>query len=155
MNQVGLVGRITKDPLLKKLSEGRTHVSFTLAINRNFRNSEGTIEADFVLCSAWGKLAERVAEYCGKGSLVGINGRLQTRSYTNKENIKVYTTEVVIDDVRFYILKSPGDKDSQELTEGSQVAESFAKFEHVETRDNYDKPNAFELPRTETELPVR
>lgn len=104
---------------------------------------------------AWGKLAERVAEYCGKGSLVGVNGRLQTRSYTNKENIKVYTTEVVIDDVRFYILKSPGDKDSLESTEGSQVAESFAKFEHVEMRDNYDKLNAFELPRTETELPVR
>ena len=108
MNQVGLVGRITKDPMLKQLSEGRILTSFTLAINRNYRNNEGTVEADFVFCNAWGKLAERIAEYCGKGSLVGVNGKLQTRSYTNKENKKVYSTEVLIDDVRFYVLKNPG-----------------------------------------------
>ncbi len=136
MNQVGLVGRITKDPVLKQLSEGRILTSFTLAINRNYRNNEGTVEADFVQCSAWGKLAERIAEYCGKGSLVGVNGKLQTRSFTNKENKKMYSTEVLIDDVRFYVLKMPGKKDSTEknVNEGAHVAESMATFDFGENQ---------------------
>ena len=105
MNQVGLVGRLTKDPVLRQLSDRKATVNFVLAINRNFRNSQGTVEADYLSCVAWGRLAERIATYCGKGSLVGINGRLQTGSYVNKENVKVYNTEVVVEDVRFYALK--------------------------------------------------
>lgn len=105
MNQVGLVGRLTKDPTLRQLSDQKVTVSFVLAINRNFRNSQGTVDADYLLCVAWGKLAERIATYCGKGSLIGINGRLQSNSYLNKENVKVYNTEVVVEDVRFYALK--------------------------------------------------
>lgn len=105
MNQVGLVGRLTKDPTLRQLSDQKVTVSFVLAINRNFRNSQGTVDADYLLCIAWGKLAERIATYCGKGSLVGINGRLQSSSYVNKDNIRVYNTEVVVEDVRFYALK--------------------------------------------------
>ncbi|MEK4629905.1 MAG: single-stranded DNA-binding protein [Solibacillus sp.] len=108
MNQVGLVGRITKDPVLKQLSEERHHTNFVLAINRSFKNSQGTIDADFIFCVANGKMAEHIVKYCGKGSLVGVNGRIQTRSYLNRDNQKVYTTEIVIEDVRFYALKSPG-----------------------------------------------
>nr|WP_106783564.1 single-stranded DNA-binding protein [Lysinibacillus timonensis] len=159
MNHVGLVGRITKDPILKQLTEGRIHVSFILAINRNFRNSEGEVEADFVLCSVWGRLAERVAKYCGKGSLVGVNGRLQTRSYTNRDNVKVYSTEVVVDDVRFYVLKIPGkDQETQELpsdiSRTSQIAESIAGFETIPNEDPR-MMEMFELPKVEEGLPIR
>ena len=105
MNQVGLVGRLTKDPTLRQLNENRSTVSFVIAINRNFRNNQGAVDADYLLCVAWGKLAERIAKYCGKGSLIGVKGRLQSRTYTNKDNIKVYTTDVVVEDVRFFVLK--------------------------------------------------
>lgn len=117
MNQVGIVGRITKDPPVRQLAEGRTQTSFVLAVDRNFRNSQGTIDADFIQCVAWGKLANRVASYCGKGSLIGINGRLQTRTYVNKENKKVYATEVLAEDVRFYALKPP-EGQARQPTEG-------------------------------------
>ena len=105
MNQIGLVGRLTKDPILRQLSENKSTVSFVIAINRNFRNNQGNVDADYLLCVAWGKLAERIAKYCGKGSLIGVKGRLQSKTYTNKDNIKVYTTEVVVEDVRFFALK--------------------------------------------------
>lgn len=107
MNHVGLVGRTTKDANIRQLSEGRIQTSFVLAVNRTFKNSEGTIDADFIQCSAWGKTAELIAKYCGKGSLIGIKGRLQSRTYTNRDNQKVYTMEVYVEDVRFYILKAP------------------------------------------------
>ena len=72
MNQVGLVGRLTKDPTLRQLSENKSTVSFVIAINRNFRNNQGSVDADYLLCVAWGKLAERIAKHCGKGSLIGV-----------------------------------------------------------------------------------
>ena len=68
MNQVALVGRITKDPELRQLSEGRVQTSFIIAVNRNYKNAHGEIDADFVPCSVWGKLATNVVKYCGKGS---------------------------------------------------------------------------------------
>ena len=105
MNQIGLVGRLTKDPILRQLSENKSTVSFVIAINRNFRNNQGNVDADYLLCVAWGKLAERIVKHCGKGSLIGVTGRLQSKTYTNKDNIKVYTTEVVVEDVRFFALK--------------------------------------------------
>ncbi|MER1998522.1 MAG: single-stranded DNA-binding protein, partial [Lysinibacillus sp.] len=79
MNQVGLVGRLTKDPSFRVISDTKQSTSFILAVNRNFKNQQGKIETDFVLCIAWGKLAERIEKHCGKGSLIGVNGRLQTR----------------------------------------------------------------------------
>lgn len=106
MNQVGLVGRITKDPMLHQLTDGSV-INFVIAVSRTFRNSQGTVDADFVQCVAWGKLAEHIAKYCGKGSLIGVKGHLQTRTYVNKDNQKVYATEVSTEAVRFYVLKSP------------------------------------------------
>ncbi len=107
MNQVGLVGRVTKDPELRYYNEKRPYAVFTLAINRSYKNNQGNVEADFIQCSAWGRLAETVAKHCGKGSMIGINGRLNTRSFVNQNNTKIYTMDVVAEDVRFYQLKSP------------------------------------------------
>lgn len=132
MNYVGLVGRITKDPTLKKFDDGKVHISFSLAISRHYKNQQGTVDVDFVQCVAWGKLAERISTYCGKGSLIGVSGRLQSRSYVNKENKKVYLTEVIVDNVRFYLLKSP-----------ANVSE-----EQDETLVDFD------LPKEEDALPI-
>lgn len=133
MNQVGLVGRLTRDPELRQISENRVQTSFSIAINRNFRNNQGSVDADFVPCVAWGRLAERIVKYCGKGSLVGINGRLQSRSYMNRDNLKVYTVEVVVDDVRFIILKSPqNDVVHRELEQRFEMENEFILPENGE-----------------------
>lgn len=142
MNQVGLVGRMTKDPVLRQLPDNRVQLSFTLAINRTYRNNEGNVEADFVFCSVWGKLAETVDRYCGKGSLIGVNGRLHTSTYINKEQQKVYKTEVVVEDVRFYVLKS---RENQLVTQA-------AHSQLVVTGET--PPENFVLPETEEGLPV-
>jgi len=138
MNQVGLVGRLTKDPVLRHLSEHRNQTSFALAINRSYRNAQGNIDTDFVLCVAWGKVAERITQYCGKGSLIGISGRIQTRSFLNRENERVYMTEVVADEVRFYSLKSPSKnlKENEVLLANKKIEENF------------------ELPEREQSLPI-
>lgn len=93
--------------MLRELSGNRVQAHFSLAINRNFKNSRGEIEADFILCTVWGRLAERIVEYCGKGSLIGVSGRVQSRSFVNEASAKVYITEVVVEAVRFYKLKPP------------------------------------------------
>ncbi len=92
---------MTKTPQLKYLSEGRVQTSFVVAVNKSYKNDE----ADFVLCSIWGKIAETTVKYCGKGSLVGISGRLNTRSYENGEGTRVFVTEVVVEDIRFLATK--------------------------------------------------
>lgn len=101
INQVTLVGRLTRDPELKKTTEGIAVTQITLAVNRHFRNHNGEIEADFVQCILWRNAAENTSKYCRKGALIGITGRLQTRNYDNKEGKRVYVTEVVAETVRF------------------------------------------------------
>ena len=105
LNQVALVGRITKDPILRKVSEGRVQTSFVLAVNRNFKNQKGEVETDFVLCTMWGKAAENTAKHCGKGSLIGVGGRIQSRSYEREDKSRVYVTEVIGEDIRFILTK--------------------------------------------------
>lgn len=101
INQVTLVGRLTRDPDVKITSEGTAVANVTLAVNRNFRNQKGEIDTDFVQCTLWRKTAENTAQYCKKGSLIGIIGRIQTRSYENQEGRRVYVTEVVAESVKF------------------------------------------------------
>lgn len=101
INQVTLVGRLTRDPELRRTSDGLPVTSVTLAVSRQFRNQQGEIEADFVQCTIWKKAAENTVQYCRKGSVVGVTGRLQTRHYDNKEGKRVYVTEVVAESIRF------------------------------------------------------
>jgi single-strand DNA-binding protein len=101
INQVTLVGRLTRDPELRKTTEGLAVTTVTLAVSRQFRNQHGEIEADFVPCTLWKKAAENTAQYCRKGSVVGVTGRLHTRHYDNKEGNRVYVTEVVAESIRF------------------------------------------------------
>lgn len=107
INQVTLVGRLTKDPELKRTAEGTSVTNVTLAVNRHYRNQQGEIDADFVQCTLWKKTAENTTRYCRKGSLIGITGRIQTRFYDNQEGKRVYVTEVYAETVRFLDQKKP------------------------------------------------
>lgn len=102
MNKVVLVGRFTKDPELKFTpGTGTAVATCTLAVDRRFANKNGQKEADFIPVVIWGKSAENTANYMNKGSLVGISGRIQTRTYDAKDGTKRYVTEVVADEVQF------------------------------------------------------
>lgn len=101
VNKSILVGRLTKTPELKATANGVSVCSFTLAVNRRFKNAEGNYDADFINCVAWRKQAEFLCGYFTKGSVVGICGSIQTRNYTNDDGDKVFITEVVADEVSF------------------------------------------------------
>jgi single-strand DNA-binding protein len=101
MNRVVLVGRLTKDPELRYTPNGVPVATFTLAVNRTFSNQQGEKEADFINCVIWRKAAENVANYLKKGSLAGVDGRIQTRNYEGQDGKRVYMTEVVAESVQF------------------------------------------------------
>lgn len=101
MNRVDLVGRLTRDPELRHTTSGRAVCQISLAINRTFTNQNGEREADFINVVVWDKQAENVSKYVTKGRLVSVEGRLQSRSYDDKDGKKVYVTEVVANNVQF------------------------------------------------------
>jgi single-strand DNA-binding protein len=101
MNRTVLVGRLTKDPDLRYTPNGVATCSFTLAVNRNFTNQQGERESDFINCVVWRKAAENVANYLKKGSLAGVDGRIQTRNYEGQDGKRVYVTEVLAESVQF------------------------------------------------------
>lgn len=105
INRVVLVGRLTKDPVLRKTGTGASVTSFTVACDRRIK-TEGQPTADFINCVAWNKVADLMAQYLHKGSLVGVEGRIQTRSYDDQSGKRVYVTEVVADSVQFLEPKS-------------------------------------------------
>ena len=145
MNQVALVGRITKDPILRNISKGRVQTSIIIAVNRNFKNLKGEVEADFILCSLWGKLAENTAKHCGKGSLIGVSGRIQSRTYEREDRSRVYVTEVVGENVRFLLTKKRATEDpyTDSVVTRDKVATTESESEH------------FQLPKQESEeLPI-
>lgn len=100
MNSVQLVGRLTREPDVRYTDGGSTVAHFTVAVDRRFKR-EGEDSADFVSCVAWGKTAEFLEKYFRKGQRIGLNGRIKTGSYTNQEGNKVYTTDVVTENVEF------------------------------------------------------
>ncbi|EAE9647368.1 single-stranded DNA-binding protein [Listeria monocytogenes] len=101
MNRVVLVGRLTKDPDLRYTPAGAAVATFTLAVNRAFTNQNGEREADFIQCVVWRKPAENVANFLKKGSMAGVDGRIQTRNYEDNDGKRVFVTEVVAESVQF------------------------------------------------------
>lgn len=101
LNRVVLVGRLTKDPEYRVTPSGVSVATFTLAVNRTFTNAQGERQADFINCVVFRKQAENVNNFLNKGSLAGVDGRLQSRSYDNQEGRRVYVTEVICDSVQF------------------------------------------------------
>lgn len=106
LNRVVLVGRMTRDPELRRTGNGTAVTSFTIAMNRNFTSQNGERQADFIPCVVWNKAAENTARYCSKGSLVGVDGRLQSRQYENQDGRKITVIEVVCDSVQFLETRS-------------------------------------------------
>ncbi|MCM0599900.1 single-stranded DNA-binding protein [Periweissella fabalis] len=109
INRVVLVGRLTRDVELRYTQGGAAVGSFTIAVNRQFTNQQGEREADFINAVIWRKSAENLANFTHKGSLIGIEGRLQTRNYENQQGTRVYVTEVVVDN--FSLLESRADSE--------------------------------------------
>lgn len=99
-NLVYLIGRLVSDPELKKTENAKDYTTITVAVQRAFKNPEGIYESDFIRCNLWNGIATNVTEYCKKGDLVGIKGRIQVRSYEENEETK-YITEIIVDKVSF------------------------------------------------------
>ena len=150
MNRVELIGRITRDPELRYTGSNIATTRFTLAVNRPFQGQNGEQGTDFINIVVWRKQAENVKKYCSKGSLVAVEGRIQTGSY-EKDGQRVYTTDVVADSVQFLESKaqsenrmssetsdlSPADFVNQEVKESDMSDEVFANFgDSVEISDD-------------------
>ena len=114
MNNANLVGRLTRPVDLRYTQTGIAYGSFTLAVNRKYKNKDGEREADFINCVIWKKGAELLANYTQKGSLIGVSGPIQTRSYDNQQGQRVYVTEIVVE--QFY----PLERTDHEHTNASQ-----------------------------------
>ena len=115
MNKVCLIGRITKDPELRYTSSNIPSVRFTLAVNRTFSNQNGEREADFINVVVWRNQAENVKKYVTKGNLVAVEGRIQTGSY-EKDGQRIYTTDVVADNVQFLEPKGQSQNNENNVT---------------------------------------
>ena len=113
MNRVMLIGRLTAKPELKYTNSNLPFARFSLAVNRTFNNAQGQREADFINIVVWRKQAENVCNFLDKGSLVSVEGRIQTGSYDDKDGNKRYTMEVVADSVQFLESKSQSQNRSQ------------------------------------------
>ena len=124
MNKAILVGRLTKDPELKTTASGVSVCSFTIAINRRFRNAEGNYDADFINCVAWRQQADFLSKFFSKGRMVGVIGSIQTRNY-ERDGQRVYITEVVADEISFVDSKSQGDSAPQSASAPSANTNSF------------------------------
>ncbi|HEX6922592.1 MAG TPA: single-stranded DNA-binding protein [Bacillales bacterium] len=123
INRTVLVGRLTRDPELRYTPNGVAVASFTLACDRPFTNQQGEREADFIRCVVWRRPAENVANYLQKGSLAGVDGRIQTRSFDNNEGRRVFVSEVVADRVQFLEPKTsrnPGQGPAESYGGGNQ-----------------------------------
>lgn len=107
MNKVVLIGRFTRDPDVRYTDSGLSIASFNLAVDRRYKK-DSEQSADFINCKAFGKTAEFIEKYFGKGMKIAVDGRIQTGNYTNKDNQKVYTTDVVCENVEFVEKKGEG-----------------------------------------------
>lgn len=130
MNRVSLVGNITRTPELKQTPSGVAVCTFSVACQRRFKNAAGEYEADFINCVAWRTTAEFIGKYFSKGMKIGVTGSIQTRSYDDKEGVKRYATEVVVDEAEFV---TPKGADAAPRTEPKPQPDSqFEDFEMSE-----------------------
>lgn len=132
LNRVVLVGRLTKDPELRSTPNGVNVGTFTLAVNRTFTNAQGEREADFINVVVFKKQAENVKNYLSKGSLAGVDGRLQTRNYENKDGQRVFVTEVVADSVQFLEPKNNNQQPNNNYHQQRQTQTGNNPFDNTE-----------------------
>ncbi len=133
MNKVELVGRLTRDPEVRYTQgENASAIArFSVAVNRRFKNAEGNYDADFINCVAFGKSAEFIEKYFRKGMAIGITGRIQTGNYTNKDGVKVYTTDVVVEEAEFVESKNAGGSTATSNTPSNNGTSSDDGFMNI------------------------
>lgn len=122
MNKAFLIGRLTRDPELRYSSSNTPIVNFSIAVDRQFTNKDGQRETDFIRIVAYNKQAENIKKYLTKGSLVAVDGRIQTGSYDDKDGKRVYTTDIVADRVQFLESKN-SQGNSQDITDNVSPAD--------------------------------
>ena len=125
INNVTLIGHLTKDVELKYTPANQAVAQFTLAVNRTFKNANGERESDFINCVIWRKSAENFANFVKKGALIGITGRIQTRNYENQQGQRVYITEVIAEN--FQMLESRNQQQGQQQAQLQQATQQQAK----------------------------
>lgn len=135
INNIVLVGRTTKAIELKQNKNGTNYVQFTLAVNRPYKDEQGGQQADFITCVAWNKTAETLSNYVSKGTLIGVEGRLQVRSYSNEAGVRQYLSEVLVN--RFTFLESK--KSNNALESVDTFKEQH--YPTIETSNNPYDPN--------------
>ena len=123
LNRTILVGRLVSDPTLRYTPNGVAVANFTIAVNRPFTNQQGENEADFINCVVWRKAAENLATYQKKGNLIGVDGRIQTRSFENQEGKRIFVTEVVAENIQFLEPKSSKPQSQQQNNQPQQEQE--------------------------------
>ena len=123
MNKIVLVGRLCKDPEIRYSQSGVAVTTFTLAVDRRFKNAQGEKECDFIQVKCFKQLAELVANYLAKGKQAAVSGSLQISSYTDKEGVKKYSTDVIAEDIQFL---SPKDE-QQDSSSATMERKSFGK----------------------------
>jgi single-strand DNA-binding protein len=135
MNKIMLVGRLVRDPEVRSMSNGSQAANFTVAVNRNFKNKEGNYDADFLPCVAFRSQADFISKYFKKGSLIGIEGRVQTRNYDAQDGTKRYVTEVVVENIEFV----GGKNDSSSSSDNSAYVDAPSEAP-IDTMPEYDIP---------------
>lgn len=160
LNKTILIGRLTKDPVLTHTkSENPSAVAkFTLAVNRDYFNAQGERDTDFINVVVWKKTAESVAKFMKKGSLVAVEGRIQTRSYDDPDGKKVYVVEVIGESVKFLESKGNGSQNanstnSNNNSNNEQTNKGTSTNNNSEATDDPFSPNFTSQGNTEDDLP--
>lgn len=130
INNVSLTGRLTKDIDLRYTQSGVAVASFTLAVARNYKDRDGNQQTDFIQCQIWRKAAENFANFTHKGSLVGIEGRIQTRNYDNQQGQKVYVTEVIVTNFSLLEPRNTGNGQGQSNGQYQQQGQSYQQTQN-------------------------
>ncbi|MCG1448812.1 single-stranded DNA-binding protein [Staphylococcus epidermidis] len=159
INNVVLVGRLTKDPVLRNTPSGVAVASFTLAINRSFKNANGDRDADFINVIAFRKTAELCSQYLSKGIQAGAVGRIQTRNY-DKDGQRVYVTEVVAESIQFLESNTQQNQQYQRPYNNQQnnyqpnnyQSQQQNNYQHTNQSNNHHQPNPFANANTQVEI---
>ncbi|NRG44252.1 single-stranded DNA-binding protein [Bacillus sp. CRN 9] len=141
LNRVTLNGRLTKDPELRYTPNGVAVATFTLAVNRTFTNQQGERETDFINCVVWRKPAENLANYTKKGSLIAVDGKIQTRNYEGQDGKRVYVTEVIAEGIIFLDTKASNNNLSNNNNQSSSnqnnsQRDPFANSQPIDINDD-------------------
>ncbi|MFA1819651.1 single-stranded DNA-binding protein [Virgibacillus oceani] len=141
LNRVVLVGRLTRDPDLRYTANGTAVANFTVASDRPFTNQQGERETDFVNCVTWRRQAENLANYMKKGSMIGVDGRVQTRRYDNQEGKTVFVTEILAENIQFLESKGSSQNRGGEEPSGFQQNRNQNQYQPNQNQNQSQNQN--------------